>query len=466
MSGAHNPQSGRNIAVTGGSGQLGRLVVRRLLQRPDIDKVVCVDRAPPRIASARLEFIRADVRDENLARHFAGCDTVVHCAFLVTANAPADVFRSVNIEGSKNVFRAAVAAGAEGIVYISSILAYGSVHGHPVPITEDTPRVHQPAFPYAACKFEIEAFLDRFESEHPAVAISRLRPNVLLGRAVPHALGLLLRKGQIPPNGGAPLWIVSDEDVADLVLLAIDQRARGAFNAAADPRTADELIEEFGMRKVWAPKPLVLGYAVLDRALKKIGLHLPYDSSWFVCTEGVVLVNSSERAKRELGWSPRYPTASAVLRRFREIAPRRLDRRLALALRLIAREGRRHLPAPASVHLCISGEYGADCSVVVTDGKLSIRRGAPEFPASAIFVSAALLGRLLAGEADVERACQTGDLSLEGNADGRRILDWMVATFACLRARAGVAATIARLLTRALKTETSSLPVWMRWARR
>jgi UDP-glucose 4-epimerase len=350
---AHNDlANGRKIAVTGGSGQLGRLIVRRLLKRSDVDTVVSIDCVPPRIGSTKLKFIDADVRDENLASYFAGCDTVVHCAFLVTSNAPADVFRSINIEGSKNVFRAAVAAGAQGIIHISSILAYGSVHGHPVPITEGTPRVYQPAFPYAACKFEVEAFLDAFEVEHPEVTICRLRPSVLLGREVPHVLGSLLRKGLIPSNGGAPFWIVSDEDVSDLVLLAIEKRVRGPFNATTDqPRTADELIEEFGLKKLWVPmRKLVLdGYVAIDRALKKIGLHLPYDASWLVSTEGVMLIFSSARAKTELGWSPRYPTASAVLRRFLEIAPRRLDRRLALALWLIARQGRRQIPPPTCV---------------------------------------------------------------------------------------------------------------------
>jgi UDP-glucose 4-epimerase len=459
MSVTHSPRIGRKIAVTGGSGQLGKLIIRRLMERSDIDSVISVDRARPRIAGAKLKFVEADVRDGNLAQHFAGCDTVVHCAFLVTSNAPADVFRSINIEGSKNVFRAAVAAGAEGIVYISSILAYGCVHGHPLPITEQTPRVYQPAFPYAACKFEVEAFLDAFESAHPHVAISRLRPSVLLGREVPHALGSLLRKGQIPGNGGAPLWIVSDEDVADLALLAIDKRARGAFNAGADPRTADELSEELGMKKLWAPRPLVLAYAALDRALKKIDLHLPYDASWFIGTEGVTLVTSSARAKAELGWSPRFPTASAVLRRFCETAPRRLDGRLAPALRLLQREGRRQILPPTCVHLCMTGEHGGDYSVVVTDGRLSIRRGAPEFPQSAIFLSSTLFCRLLAGDAAVKHSRETGDIRLEGTPEGWKVLDWMVETFASLRTRAGATGTIARLLTRTLEGRLPSLPV-------
>ena len=260
----------RKIAITGGSGQLGTLIIRRLLGCSDIEGVVCIDRTRPRIAAARLEFIEADIRDEKLAGHFAGCDTVVHCAFLVTSNVPADIFPSVNVDGSKNVFHAAAAAGADTIVYLSSIMAYGSVAGHPVPITEDTPRIYQPAFPYAACKYEVEAFLDTFGAQHPGIAISRLRPTILLGRAVPHVLGSLLRNGEVPRNGGAPLPIVSDEDVADLVVLAVPKRPRGAFVAAVDElRTADELVKEFGMRIAWIPKPLVYAYAAVDAALKK-----------------------------------------------------------------------------------------------------------------------------------------------------------------------------------------------------
>ena len=172
-----------------------------------------------------------------------------------------------------------------------------------------------------------------------------------------------------------------------------------------------------------------------------------------------MLVASSARAKAELGWSPRFPTASAVLRRFCEIAPRRLDWRLALALRLLRREGRRQIFPPARVHLCITGEHGGDYLLVVADGRLSIRRGAPEFPESAVFLSSALFCRLLAGEAAVKHFCETGDIRFEGNADGRKILDWIVETFASLRTRVGATGTKARLLRRAFEGRLPSLPV-------
>ena len=443
----------RKIAVTGGSGQLGTLILRRLLDQPGIDAVISIDQNPPLLASAKLEFIRADIRDEDLAQHLAHCMAVVHCAFLVTTNAPEPVFRSINIEGSKNVFRAAVAAGAEAIVYLSSIMAYGSVPGHPVPIEEDTPRIYQPAFPYAACKFEVEGFLDEFEVAHPEVAICRLRPNILLGRNVPHLLGWLLRRDWIPYFGGAPLAIVSDEDVADLVILALQERAHGSYNAAAEElRTAEELAEEFDMYVLQVWKPLVLSYAALDWCLKKIGLGLPYDASWLTRTEGIPLVASSARAKSELGWSPRYPTASAVLKHFREIAPRRLDFRLYLVLKLLKREGRRTGPEladrSARVHLCVTGEFGGDYSLLLTERRISFRADPPGSPSSAIIVSSPAFCRLLSRQIDIESAYHSGIIGFEGNADGRMMLDWIVATFDSIRGRSSVRGSAARTLAR------------------
>ena len=443
----------RKVAVTGGSGQLGTLILRRLLARADIDAVVCIDRSPPRIASAKVQFIEADIREQNLEHQFAGCDAVVHCAFLVTSNAPADVYRSVNVEGSKNVFRSAAAAGSKAIVYMSSIAAYGCVPGHPLPITEDTPRICQSEFPYAACKFEVEAFLDGFEAEHPDIAICRIRPNILLGRSVPHALGPLLRKGQVPP-GRAPLPIVSDEDVADLVALAVEKRARGPFNAGVEELlTPDELAKALDMTVAWIPRPLVLAYGMLDRALKQVRLHLPYDIAWLTCTQDVTLAVSSMRAKNELGWQPRYPTASAVLRHFLETAPRRLDRRLAVALWLIGREGRREPyrgERPVCVHLCVGGEYGGDRAVIAAAGRTSIRRGTPKLPTSAIFISSPLLCELLAGTVDLDRALRNEEILIEGNAEGYDILRWMVESFTSLRRQSSLAGATARLLMRSL----------------
>src|SRR5262249_7905975 len=150
------------------------------------------------------------------------------------------------------------------IVFVSSITAYGVVPGHPVPIVETTPRVRQDDFAYAACKFDVEAFLDEVEPQYPDIAVSRIRANVLMGRRMPHLLADVLRIGWIPDLDGVPLPIVWDEDVADLLVLALQRRARGAFNATADELLpSPELAEKTGAMAVRPWRFVLASHAAL-----------------------------------------------------------------------------------------------------------------------------------------------------------------------------------------------------------
>src|SRR5262249_27536219 len=163
----------------------------------------------------------------------------------------------INVAGSKNVIEAAVRVGIEKIVYTSSVAAYGVVHGHPRPIVETTPRVHQPSFPYSAAKYEVEAWLDEFEPPHPSVAIARLRPSLVIGAPTVHAHGALPGARAIV-GGPAPLPLVWDEDVAGGVALALRKNARGAFNVTAEPAaTARELAAACDLRLVRVPRALI-----------------------------------------------------------------------------------------------------------------------------------------------------------------------------------------------------------------
>lgn len=221
------------IAVTGASGELGTLVLRRLAALPEVEEIVALDLRPPMVASPKIRAFQADVRDPEIGRHFEGIDALVHLAFLVTQWAPREEMESVNVGGSKNVFTAAARAGISTIVYSSSIAAYGVVRGHPVPIVEDTPRRFQQAFAYSATKFQVEAFLDDFEKEQPALRIARLRPAILAGARMEHELGRSIDSGLFPDLGGATAPFVWDDDVAEAVVLCLKQRAHGAFNLVA-----------------------------------------------------------------------------------------------------------------------------------------------------------------------------------------------------------------------------------------
>jgi nucleoside-diphosphate-sugar epimerase len=304
------------VAVTGGSGQLGTQLLRRLMADEAIESIVSLDKRPPAVSGTKLTALEGDVRGPGLEKLFEGCEALFHFAFIVTARVDRDVFWGVNVEGSKNVFRSAVKAGVKTVVYSSSIAAYGVVSGHPVPIVEETPRVHQPSFAYSATKFEVEAFLDAFEAQHPEMSIARLRPTILLGDRIEHALGKMLDAGRLPATATAPFPIVWDEDVADAAILAMKQRARGAFNLSADELLPPaELARRTGLRPLVVPKKLAVALAKLSPLLARTGLVEAMDPAW-VTSGDAVMVPSCEKAKRELGWAPKYPTAVAVVEKY------------------------------------------------------------------------------------------------------------------------------------------------------
>jgi nucleoside-diphosphate-sugar epimerase/putative sterol carrier protein len=445
-----------NIAVTGGAGQLGAIVVRRLLANRKNKQVLCLDvRPPPLPELGRLRYVKADVRDPALAEHLAGIDAVVHLAFVVTGWLPRADFDAINIGGSKNVFEAAARAGVKQVVYASSIAAYGVVPGHPVPIVEDTPRRLQDDFPYSAAKFKIEAFLDEFEPKHPELAIARLRPSVLIGARMEHPLGDALRAGLMPDTGGSRMPVVWDEDVADAVLLCLEQGARGAFLLNADDNQPPEaLARAVGLRHIRIPVGAARAVVTVVGRIQRARGKPASDPAWLDGRGDVVMDSSSEKAKRVLGWKPRCPTAVDVLRHYIDTVPHRLDRRLSVFFTFVGLAARRngipeeHRNVSSRIHLSISGRNGGDVGLILEAGRLTITRVAPRPPTSIVRLSADTLLAMLAGELDGGSALLTGKIELDGDPTAGLFLNAIVSTFRAQRARPGVDGFVARRLGR------------------
>ncbi len=335
------------------------------------------------------------------------------------------------------------------ILYASSVAAYGVVPGLPVPVVEDTPRTRQPAFWYACAKYDVEALLDRLETEHPDLSVARIRPGILVGRRMEHQLGAAMRRRLLPDGGSMPL--VWDEDVADAFLLALKSGARGAFNAAADePLPARELAKAGGMRVLRVPRGAL-------RAVEKVvtALHLlpPFDPGW-LGSANFPLVYSSERARRELGWKPRCPTAREVMRSFAENVPARMDRRIATWARVVDRASRlgparqELTGSKAVVHLDLTGPGGGDFSLLVIDGRVRISRGPPRPAQSAVTLRAALFLDLLAGRADFAAAQIAGRVRIEGQPFAGLLVAGVIATFRAAAGAPGLRGAAARGLLR------------------
>jgi nucleoside-diphosphate-sugar epimerase len=120
------------IAVTGGSGKVGRAVVRDLLEHGHA--VLNIDRvAPDPARSAPAPFLAADLTDYGEALEavsgaevLPGIEAVVHLAAVPSpVHATPDVTFSTNIRSTHTVFSAATRLGLERVVWASSETTLG-----------------------------------------------------------------------------------------------------------------------------------------------------------------------------------------------------------------------------------------------------------------------------------------------------------------------------------------------------
>src|SRR5947209_2384397 len=152
------------VVVTGASGNVGSRVLPRLLDLNDVEEVIGIARRPPqRPWPDRLRWVPCDIggRDapDVLRRALAGANAVVHLAWQIQPARDLERMRRTNIDGSRNVFSAAVDAGVGAIVYASSIGAY-SAGPKETPVDESWPTEGIPSSTYSRHKSDVEGLLD------------------------------------------------------------------------------------------------------------------------------------------------------------------------------------------------------------------------------------------------------------------------------------------------------------------
>ncbi len=314
--------------MTGASGTLGPRLVGRLTHNDAIQSVRVLSRRRTADMPDSVDFRELDVRDaEAVPDAVAGADVVVHMAYALYGVHPGeDALFATNVRGTLNIARAAAAAGARRLVYMSSASVYGLRSDNPQPLTEEA---------------EIRASARHFYSRHKAqcellvgealagtdTAAYLFRPCAIIG---PHAAGAIMsglparapaqiagalrglaRLGLRPmlPAPPVPLQFVHEEDVAQALELAILGAGEpGAYNLAADGVVGGhEALELLGIRPLPVPRMAVDGAL---RAIVASPLVVPAVAWPALVTEPILI--DSGKAKRELGWRPRYSSRDAL----------------------------------------------------------------------------------------------------------------------------------------------------------
>jgi len=310
------------IVVTGATGNAGTSVVAALARDPRVEEIVGLARRVPRLAFPRTRWVQADVATSDLSDAFRGADAVIHLAWLIQPSRDERALEAVNVAGSRRVFEAAAEAGVRALVHASSVGAYSAGPSDRA-VDESWPTGGTPTSFYARHKAAAERALDEVEAARPDLRVVRLRPGLIFKReaaseirrlfAGPFLLSPLVRPGLLPLlplPAGLVLQAVHGDDVGEAYRLAVtDDRARGAYNVAAEPvLDAAALGRVLGARPVSVPVPIVRAAADLTwRARLQ-----PTPPGWLDMGMAVPVM-STRRIREELGWAPRRGADAALL---------------------------------------------------------------------------------------------------------------------------------------------------------
>lgn len=441
---------GLTVAVTGASGRLGGAVLERLSRDAEIGRVVALDRAPLKHALPKVEFRKADVRERGFDAHLAGCDALVHLAFIVESGSrDRALVQEVNVGGTRNVLDAAAKAGVRRVVYASSIASYGFHEDNRDTVLDETAPIRgNPEFYYSQTKAEVEGWLDKFEAEHPEIALARIRPTMFLS-GDPDDPGMGLFRAPVfayVGGGDAPTQAAHESDVADAFVLALKKGARGAYNVAVDDRglPPSAMGRAMGKPSIEIP-PAALA---LYRLAYKAGL-VDIDPLWLGFASSLPIVASSKKIRKELGWKPRYDSTGAVLRAVagRPVAGASRGVKLflgsgALATRVLGgltgseRERYEIRSIKGTLNLQLTGDHPSDWHFTFNDGIVGIHPGlAPDAVATTTLREETLLD-LLSGKARYSTIQMTGKVRFKGEGNLSFFLPGMIEGFGrMLRAR-------------------------------
>ena len=297
----------RRVAVTGASGYVGRGLTRRLLQDPQIDRILAIDVAAPREATdSRFVFLRHDV-STHLGSTLADneIDVVVHLAYVLRPGRNREAVRRVNVGGTENLLAACIEAGVSKFVYLSSTSVYGARPDNPAELTEDDAPRPIEGFQYSEDKVQAERLVQEFARGHPDVTATILRCCPVAGPNADNFIARTFRKRfLVAVRGYDPaMQLVHEDDLTEVLALCTLTNVPGLYNVAGEGTIRWSEMAAMLRRRLVALPASVL-YPATELAWT---LRLQSDSN----SAGLDLIRypwvvSTNKIKRELGVGFRY----------------------------------------------------------------------------------------------------------------------------------------------------------------
>lgn len=217
------------VLVTGGDGFLGTNVVRELLDRGYGVRILTEPgRNPATLEGLPVEVRHGDIREtEGVLKAADGCDFIIHTAASTTIWPPrSDLLTGINVEGTRSVLRAALAAPVKRLVHVGSANSFG--YG-----TRESPG--NESKPYGCGKYRLGYMDTKYEAHQlvletvkrnglPAVIVA---PTFMLGpydtKPGSGRMILAIAKGKVPGYTVGGRCYIYVKDVAKAVCNALER---------------------------------------------------------------------------------------------------------------------------------------------------------------------------------------------------------------------------------------------------
>jgi len=268
----------KRVAVTGGSGFIGKKIIEELLKSGY--KVISLQRSSKKLSNVEIRHFDLSKVKNITKKMFKDIDIVIHAAALVH-NLKVDVnaHQNLNFEATKHLFKVCEESEVEKFIFISTVGVYG-VYSSSKAISLQTKTC--PISPYAIAKLDSERMLLSSDS---LTAISIIRLPLVYGENAPGNYGALQRlaKSKLPLpflNTKNKRSMVSVDLVARVIKSAVASKKKHLglhLLAEKKPYSTKEIIKEIRVQSGLTPMLFPFSRVLMKLILSAVGKRKIYE---------------------------------------------------------------------------------------------------------------------------------------------------------------------------------------------
>ena len=306
-----------SIAITGTAGFIGSSLLKALEDDPRTKSIIAIDNRKPPFETKKARFYKLDLTetlaDSKLLEIFEkeNVETVVHTAFPVSPPHDLSWAHELVSVGTMYVIDACASKKVRKLVMASTTEVYGALASNPNFLTESHPLRGGFKSRFLRDKIEAENQIQRFAKKNPETIVTILRPCTILGPNIKnYKTTFLQRPVFFTVMGYDPLFqCVHEEDVIRAFKTVLEKDCPGVFNIVGEGvLPLSKILKLGGKIPVPVPNPVMYPFVQLMWYLNIF--PAPASRLDFI---KYLSVADGEKARRVMGFLPKYSTKDALL---------------------------------------------------------------------------------------------------------------------------------------------------------